>query len=65
MSLDIRHINCVIVLCGFFSVFIGQNFYVPLIRAGMRDTCMNPDVEFTVFKIVFFEILIIELFTRL
>ena len=46
-------------------MFIGQNFDVPLIRAGMRDTCMNPDVKITVFKIVFFEILIIELFTRL
>ena len=23
----------------------------------IRDTCMNPDVEYTVFKIVFYEIL--------
>ena len=43
-----------------FSVFIGQKCcvhtskYVPPIRAGMRDTCINPDVEF----IVFYEILI-------
>ena len=33
------------------------HLYVPPIHAGMRDTCMNPDVEFTVFKIVFSEIL--------
>ena len=26
---------------------------VPPIRVGMRDACMNPDVVFTVFKIVF------------
>lgn len=30
--------------------------YVPPIRADMRDKCMNHDVEFTVFKNVFFEI---------
>ena len=29
------------------------HLHVPLIR----DTCMNPDVEYTVFKIVFYEIL--------
>ena len=35
--------------------------------ASMRDMCMNPDVEFTVFKIVFYEILImlgIKLITK-
>ena len=32
--------------------------YVPPICAGMGDTCMYPDVEFTVFTIVFVEILI-------
>ena len=60
-----------------FSVFIGQTccvhtyLYVPPIRAGMRDTSMNPDEEFTVFKIVFYEILIMceikltEFFTSL
>ena len=62
------------------SVFIGQkccvhaHLHVPPIRAGMRDTCMNPDVEFTVFRIVFYEILVLlginfitksEYFTRL
>ena len=48
-----------------FSVFIGQkccvhaHLHVPPIRAGMRDTCMNPVVEFTVFRIVFYEILVL------
>ena len=44
-----------------FTVFFGQkccvnaHFHVPpIISAGLRDTCMNPDVVFTVFKIVFF-----------
>ena len=32
--------------------------YVPPIRADTRYKCMNPDVEFTVSKIVFYEILI-------
>ena len=33
--------------------------YLPPIRVGMRDTCINyPDVEFTVIKILFYEILI-------
>ena len=32
--------------------------HVPPIRSGMHDTCMNPDVEITVFKILFYEILI-------
>ena len=27
---------------------------VPPIRVGMRDSCMDPDVVFTVFKIVFY-----------
>ena len=34
------------------------HLYVPAIRACMRDTCINSDVEFTVFKIVLCEILI-------
>ena len=34
------------------------HLYAPPIRLGMRDTCMNPDVEFTVIKIVIYEILI-------
>ena len=48
-----------------FSVFVGQKccvtaaLHVPPIRAGMRDTCMNPDVEFTVFSIVFHELLVL------
>ena len=66
MSLNIRHRNCVVVLCVFFLCLWARNavctmLYVPLIRAGMRDTCMKPDVEFTVFtvfKIVFYQILI-------
>ena len=33
-------------------VFIGQKYVCT------ADTCMNPDVEFTVFKIVFYKILI-------
>ena len=65
----------------YFSVFIGQTccvhtvIYVTPIRARyMRFTCLNPDVEFTESKIVFYDILIIlgikfitktELFTRL
>ena len=32
------------------------HLYVPPVRADMRDTCMNSDVEFTVFKIVLYEI---------
>ena len=64
-----------------FSEFTGQkrcvhtDLYVPAIRARMSDMCMNyPDVEFTMFKIVFCEILIMlginlttktELLTRL
>ena len=40
-----------------FSVFVygPEMLCVPPIRAGMRDTCMNSDVEFTAFKIVFYE----------
>ena len=51
--------------CVYWLEMLCAHFYVPLIREGMRDTCMNPGVEFTVFKLVFFEILITELFTRL
>ena len=63
MPLNISHRNCSIVLCIFFLCLLVRNavcacLYLPPIRAGMRDTCMNPDVEFTVFKIVFYEILI-------
>ena len=61
MSLNIRHRNCVVVLCVFFLCLWARNavctmLCVPPIRAGMRNTCMNSDVEFTVFKIVFYEI---------
>ena len=53
-----------IVLCYFFSVFwskiLYSHFYVPPIRAVMPDSCMNTDVELTVFKIVFYEILIMH-----
>ena len=48
-----------------FSVFIGQkccvhaHLHVPPIRAGMRDTCMKPDVEFTAFRIVLNEIFLL------
>ena len=41
-----------------FSVFIGQKccvytcIQVPPICASMRDTCMNPEVEFTVYRVV-------------
>ena len=65
MSLHIRYRNCVIVFMCTFSEFTGQkrcvhtDLYVPAIRARMSDMCMNyPDVEFTMFKIVFCEILI-------
>ena len=34
------------------------DLYVPAIGAGMSDTCMNPDVECTLFKIGLYEILI-------
>ena len=48
--------------------------YVPPIRAGMRDRCINSGVEFTVSKMLLYEILIMlgikfitnsQLFTRL
>ena len=38
---------------------LSAHLYVPPIRAGLRDTSMNLDVEFTVLSIVFYEILII------
>ena len=46
-----------------FSVLWGSEMlcaylYVPPICASMHDTCMTPDVEFTVFKIFFYEIFI-------
>ena len=53
MSLNIRQRNCVIFYAYFFCVYWSEilcaNLYihVPLIPAGMRNTCMNPDVEFT------------------
>ena len=67
MSLNIRHRNFVIALCEFFLSLLVRNavcsllyMYVPPIRADTRSirTRMNPDVEFTVFRIVFYEILI-------
>mgnify|MGYP003689080445 CR=1 FL=1 len=41
-----------------FYFLIGQNFHVPPIRTGMRDTCMNTDEEFTEIKVMFYEIFI-------
>ena len=47
-----------IVLCLYFCVYwlemMCAYLYIPPIRAGIRNTCMNPGVEFTVFKIVFY-----------
>ena len=42
-------------MCTFFSVYWSEILCldVPPILASMRDTCMNPDVEITVFKTVF------------
>ena len=59
--------------CVCWSEMLCAHVYVPPIRADTRYKCMNPDVEFTVSKIVFYEILIMlriklkkkELFTRL
>ena len=50
---------CVFLLCLLVRNAVYSHLYnVPLIRAGMRDMCMNPNVEFTQIKIVFYEILI-------
>ena len=64
--------NCVIVLCVFLLclyIRLCEHLYLPPIREGMRDkyTFMNPDVEITVFKIVYYGILImleIKLITK-
>ena len=45
------------VVCVYWSEMLCAHLYVPPIRAGMRDMCMNPAVEFTMFRIVFYEIL--------
>ena len=42
--------------CDYWSEMLCARFNVPPIRAGMRDTCMNPCVEFLMFKIVFYKI---------
>ena len=48
-----------ILLCLLYQKYsVRTVIYVPPIRACMRVTCMNPDVEFTVSKTVFNEILI-------
>ena len=78
MSENVRDRNCVLVYVHFYCVYWSEmlcaHFYVPPIRACMRDACMNPDVEFTVSKIVFYDFFYhawnqvykrIELFTRL
>ena len=46
--------KCAIVLCIFLCLFISVHtcILVPPIRASMSDTYMNPEVEFTAFKIV-------------
>ena len=62
MFSNIRQMNCVIVLCVLFLCLMVRNVVCTCmytctctapIRAGMRDTCMNHNVEFTVLKIVF------------
>ena len=42
-----------------FSVFWGSEMLCAHLYASMRNACMNPDVEFTVFKILFYETFII------
>ena len=42
----------------YWSEILCAHLYVQPIFLGMRDTCMNPDVDLTVSKIVFYEILI-------
>ena len=58
MSLYIRHRNCVIILCEFClcSSFRNEHVCKLPISASMRDTCLNPDEEYTLLKIVFYEI---------
>ena len=65
MSLNIWHINCVIVLCLFYLSLLVRNAVCTLVYTTdscmyMRNMCMYiiPDVEFTVSKIVLYEILI-------
>ena len=42
------------ILCVYWSEMLCAHMYMfPPNRAGMCDACMNPDVVFTVFKIVF------------
>ena len=75
--LIIRHRHRVIVLCVFLLCLLVRNAVCTLVLpicAGMLDTCMSLNVELTVSKIIFYEILIMlgikfitktELFTRL
>ena len=60
MSLIIRHRKLVDNFMCIFSVFIGMKCCVHTCMDSCRyeHMCMNPDVVFTVFKIVFYEILI-------
>ena len=63
MSLNIGYRNCVIVGSTFSLFFVVRNAVYSLVctaylRLQVCDMCMIPDVEFTVFKIVFYEILI-------
>ena len=62
------------IFCVYWLKKLFAQLHVPPIRASMRDTCMNPDVEFAVSEFVFDELMImlwinfqskIELFTRL
>ena len=46
------------ILCVFYIVFkLVRNAVCTLACNADSRTCMNPDVEYTVFKIVFYEIL--------
>ena len=45
-----------IFLCLWARNAVNTMLYVPPICAGMCDTCINSDVKFTEFKIVFYEI---------
>ena len=60
MSLNIRHRKLGDSFLCIFSVLIGQKCCVHTCMdlCKYEHTCMNPDVLFTVFKIVFYEILI-------
>ena len=56
MTLNSRHKNLCVFLCVYWSKMLCAHLNVPPIRASMRDTCMNPYIEYKMFKIVFNEI---------